>query len=103
MKIIKKIAVIGMLCASIAGTAQNTDQVKKTGPADSYARSSISYLLLDFSNEKYAPLLRNAINTTKMPSKFDNNEIEKKVLAAPYYHTGEFPNIKENTTNIPSR
>lgn len=69
------------------GSAQNTDQVKKKGPADSYARSSMSYLLLDFENEPYADYLRRAINTTSVPSKFDNNNLSKKIIKAPYFHS----------------
>jgi len=69
------------------GTAQNTDQVSKRGPADSYARSSISYLLLDFENEPYADYLRRAITTTSVPSKFDNNNLSKKIMKAPYFHS----------------
>jgi hypothetical protein len=66
---------------------QDPNQVKKKGPANEYARSSISYLLLDFENEKYSQMLSRAINTTTVPSKFDNNELAIKTLKAPYYHT----------------
>jgi len=86
MNSIRNLLLLIFTCANVYGLAQNTDQVKKKGPADEYARSSISYLLLDFENEKYSGLLNRAINTTMVPSKFDNNELSKKTLKAPYYH-----------------
>jgi hypothetical protein len=72
------------MCIYAFSFAQNTDQVKKRGPSDEYSRSSMSYLLLDFENERYASYLRNAINSTRMPSKFDNNNLSKKYIKAPY-------------------
>jgi hypothetical protein len=100
MKLLKKLTIIALMCGYFTSSAQNTDQVKKKGPEDSYARSSISYLLLDFSNEKYSPMLKEAINTTRMPSKFDNNDLKKKVITAPYFHDQVFPNANENAKKI---
>ncbi len=87
MNSIRNLLLVIFAFANVFGNAQNADQVKKRGPADEYARSSISYLLLDFQTEKYSAMLNNAINTTTVPSKFDNNELSKKTLKAPYYHT----------------
>jgi hypothetical protein len=100
MKLIKKFAVIVLLFFYSGAIAQNTDDVKKKGPDDSYARSSVSYLLLDFSNERFAPLLRNAINTTNMPSKFDNNDLKKKILPAPYHRGSILPDLKRNASEV---
>ena len=86
MNSVKNFITILFLCIYTFSIAQNTDQVKKKGPADDYARSSISYLLLDFESDKYASYLTKAINTTSVPSKFDNNNLSKKIIKAPYYH-----------------
>ena len=100
MKMIKIVTLITLFGIYSVGWAQNTDQVKKKGPEDTYARSSISYLLLDFGSEKYSEMLKNAINTTRMPEKFDNNDIRKKVIPAPYYHGEQFPDLKGNARSV---
>ncbi len=64
--------------------SQNTNQVKKRGPADSYSRSSFSYLLVDFENERYAQRLRQELNKAIVPKKFDYNDIPTKHIKAPY-------------------
>ncbi|OQY00534.1 MAG: hypothetical protein B6I20_08605, partial [Bacteroidetes bacterium 4572_117] len=79
--------------------AQNTDQVKKRGPADDYSRSSISYLLLDFASEKYASQIKQGIYNSVVPSKFDNNNLKQKTLRAPYYHT-KTPSLRKNTESV---
>ncbi|RLD66583.1 MAG: hypothetical protein DRI95_06440 [Bacteroidetes bacterium] len=79
--------------------AQDTDQVKKRGPADDYSRSSISYLLLNFEGEKYSEELKRGIYGSIVPSKFDNNDMKQKVLKAPYYHSTT-PNLKRNTEAV---
>lgn len=98
MNQIKSAIVLLLFCSYTIGMAQNTDQVKKRGPADSYARSSISYLLLDFENDIHHDYLTRAIRNTRVPSKFDNNRLPKQYIKAPYYHV---PN--SNNTNINSR
>ncbi len=100
MTTIRNLLLLLIVLSNFSSFAQNTDQVKKKGPADSYARSSISYLLLDFSNEKYASMLKDAINNTTMPSKFDNNDLKKKVIPAPYYHSENIGLIKQNTESV---
>ncbi len=84
MNLFRNTIVLFLMCIYSFSFAQNTDQVKKRGPSDEYSRSSMSYLLLDFENEKYASYLRNAINSTRMPSKFDNNNLSKKYIKAPF-------------------
>jgi hypothetical protein len=84
MNLFRNSIVLLLACINSLSFAQNTNQVNKRGPADEYSRSSMSYLLLDFENERYASYLRNAINTTRMPSKFDNNNLSKKYVSAPY-------------------
>ncbi len=84
----KNLLVLFSLCAMITVKAQNTDNVKKRGPEDSYTRSSLSYLLLDFANDKYADNLRKSIAKAVIPQKFDNNNITTKYINAPYSHGG---------------
>ena len=84
MNLSRNLIILLLLSISSLSFAQNTNQVKKKGPADDYSRSSMSYLLLDFENERYASYLKNAISTTRMPSKFDNNNLSKKYISAPY-------------------
>ena len=86
-----------MFSFNISG--QDTDQVKKRGPADDYSRSSISYLLLNFEGEKYADELKRGIYGSIVPSKFDNNDMKQKVLKAPYYHSTT-PNLKRNRESV---
>jgi hypothetical protein len=100
MKIVRNFALLVLIFFYTNATAQNTDQVKKKGPEDSYARSSISYLLLDFSSEKYAHFLRGAINATNMPSKFDNNDLKKKIISGPYFRNTIMPDLKKNAREV---
>ena len=86
MKSTKLFLLLFLSVIQILSFGQDPNQVKKKGPADEYARSSISYLLLDFENEKDSQMMKRAINTTTVPSKFDNNELANKTLRAPYYH-----------------
>ena len=95
MNFIKSLILSVILISSINTLAQDTDQVNKRGPADSYSRSSISYLLLDFQGEQYVEELKQGIYASIVPSKFDNNDMKQKILKAPYYHTPE-PNIVRN-------
>ncbi len=90
----KKILIILFLCSSFTVYSQNTDNVKKRGPEDSYSRSSLSYLLLDFANERYSDELRKAITKAVVPQKFDNNNITTKYIDAPYS-----PVSQKNTTS----
>ncbi|NJO92518.1 MAG: hypothetical protein HC831_28775 [Chloroflexia bacterium] len=98
MNLIRNTIVLFLMCIYSFSFAQNTDQVKKRGPADEYSRSSMSYLLLDFENEKYASYLKKAINSTMMPSKFDNNNLSKKYIRAPYprQSTGKSEKIRRS-------
>lgn len=89
MKLIGKLIILLCLFAPNILQAQNTNQVKKRGPEYGYSRSSMSYLLLDFTNEKYAHYLRNAIMKVSVPSKFDDNNISTKYINAPYIHSSE--------------
>lgn len=100
MRIFKNLAVLAFIFVYFPGLAQNTDQVKKKGPDDTYARSSISYILLDFPNERFAPMLRDAIRKTSVPSKFDNNDINKKVIQSPYNHGDVFPNTTKYAQSV---
>ena len=101
MKSMRKLSLIAIMAIyGFFAIAQNTDQVKKKGPDDSYARSSVSYLLLDFSNEKYASMLKQAMNNTKMPDKFDNNNLKKKVIPAPYYRSAEYTMDSKNARDV---
>ena len=100
MKLVKKLALIALIGIYGIAYAQNTDQVKKKGPDDTYARSSVSYLLLDFSNEKYSSMLKQAMNNTKLPDKFDNNNLKKKVIPSPYYRSAEFTMDAKNAENV---
>jgi len=84
MKLFKNFLIIILLSFSINSFSQNTDAVKKKGPADSYSRSSFTFVLLDFSNEKYSSMLKNSINEVKVPSKFDENNLADKIISAPY-------------------
>jgi len=88
------------MCVYTFSLAQNTGQVKKRGPADDYSRSSMSYLLLDFENEKYASYLRKAINNTSVPSKFDKNDLSKKYIKAPYSHGPTSASTSNNAKKI---
>ncbi len=99
MSFIKSIILSAFLMFSFNIYAQDTDQVKKRGPADDYSRSSISYLLLNFDNEKYSEELKRGIYGSIVPSKFDNNDMKQKVLKAPYYHSST-PNLKRNTEAV---
>ncbi len=87
MNFIRSIILSVLLVFSFNISGQDTDQVKKRGPADDYSRSSISYLLLNFEGEKYATELKRGIYGSVVPSKFDNNDMKQKVLKAPYYHS----------------
>jgi len=100
MNLIRSFLLVILAFSNLFGLAQNTDQVKKRGPSDEYARSSMSYLLLDFQNEKYSSMLNAAINTTSVPSKFDNNNLSKKTLTAPYYHGPESQSTAKNGEKI---
>ncbi|MFN8258758.1 MAG: hypothetical protein U0W24_23925 [Bacteroidales bacterium] len=82
----KNLFLILLVFSQLTSFSQNADQVKKRGPANEYARSSISYLLLDFENEPYTQMLIKSMNATSLPSKFDNNELSKKTMKAPYPH-----------------
>jgi len=95
MKHLKIFFVILIAHISTLGFAQNTDQVKKRGVADEYSRNSISYVLLDFQDNRYSYYLKKAIYKVSVPSKFDYNDIKEKVYKAPYFHV-ETPNIKDN-------
>lgn len=95
MNFIKSLFLSAILLFALNASAQDTDQVKKRGPADSYSRSSISYLLLDFQGEKYSGELKQGIYGSVVPSKFDNNDLKEKILKAPYYHMPN-PNLSRN-------
>ncbi|MEN8120309.1 MAG: hypothetical protein ABFS35_08180 [Bacteroidota bacterium] len=95
----RSIILLTLLIFSFNMSGQDTDEVKKRGPADDYSRSSISYLLLDFEGEKYADELKRGIYGSVVPSKFDNNDMKQKVLKAPYYHSTT-SNIKRNTESV---
>ncbi len=84
MKLIKNYLLIILILFSINGISQNTDVAKKKGPADSYSRSSFTFVLLDFSAEKYSSMLKNSINKAKTPSKFDQNSLSEKIIPSPY-------------------
>jgi len=99
MNSIKIIMLSAVLMFSYNILAQDTDQVKKRGPADDYSRSSISYLLLDFEGEKYSDNIKKGIYGSIVPSKFDNNDMKQKVLKAPYYHS-KTPNLRRNIESV---
>ncbi len=65
--------------------AQNTLQTSKIDDDDSYSRSSLSFLLLDF-NDKYAQYLKQNINRIQAPAKFDYNDIATKYIPANCVH-----------------
>ena len=100
MNLIRNSIILLFMCVYAIGSAQNTNQVKKRGPADEYSRSSMSYLLLDFENEKYASYLRTAINNTSVPSKFDKNDLSKKYIKAPYSHGPTSASTSSNAKKI---
>ncbi len=99
MNFIKSIVLSTLLMFSFNITGQDTDQLKKKGPADDYSRSSISYLLLNFEGEKYSTELKRGIYGSVVPSKFDNNDMKQKVLKAPYYHSSN-PNTRRNIESV---
>lgn len=99
MHYLKHIIFVAFIFSSFLIFGQNTDQVKKRGPADEYSRNSISYVLLEFSNNRFNDYLKKAIYQVNVPSKFDYNDIKEKVYKAPYYHT-ETPNFKKNAEAV---
>ncbi len=82
----RKVVIFLILCFGVSMQAQNTDRVKKRGPADSYSRSSMSYLLLDFPDERFSNYLHSAMESLRVPQKFDENDIPRKSINAPYQH-----------------
>ncbi len=99
MKHLKYFIIIVFLFIGFLGLAQNTEQVKKRGPADEYSRNSVSYVLLDFQDNRFSDYLKKAIYQAGVPSKFDYNDIKNKVYKAPYFHV-ENPNFKKNAEAV---
>ncbi|MBN1252439.1 MAG: hypothetical protein JXR51_11760 [Bacteroidales bacterium] len=98
MKLTKCFILFILLSISFNLYSQNTDIVKKNGHEESYSRSSFSYILLDFSNENYSDMLRNAINNAQVPSKFDHNNLNEKIINSPYQHTSVISYGNKNNT-----
>ncbi len=99
MNHLKHIIFITFLFLNFSTYGQNTDQVKKRGPADEYSRNSVSYVLLEFPDNRFNDYLKKAVYKAGVPSKFDYNDIKEKVYRAPYYHT-EQPNLKKNAEAV---
>jgi hypothetical protein len=83
MNLTRNLVIVLFTFIKVIVYSQNTDQEKKNKPADDYARSSISFMLLDFQNTKYSEMIKKASNGITFPAKFDSNQLNKTSLTFP--------------------
>lgn len=53
--------------------------------AQDYDRSGLTYLLIDFSSDRFSDYLRKASQEIIVPAKFDDNRLDISYISAPYY------------------
>jgi len=83
--------------------AQTDDAAKITKLEENYDRSGLTYLLLNFNNDRYADYLRNASAKIVVPSKFDNNILSETYISGSYYrdeHSQGVSNLSDTKSKI---
>jgi hypothetical protein len=82
--------------------AQN-ETVKSDKVSETYDRSGLTYLFLDFKSDRFSSYLRDAASRIEIPIKFDNNLLSFSAIDAPYFrdeHSGGDLNLQSNKYKI---
>lgn len=67
------------------GQSDDAKKVDESKVAESYDRSGMTPILLDFTNDRFADYIRNSAQRISIPIKFDDNSLGVKSISAPYY------------------
>lgn len=84
-KILVSLIFVLLLTSFVQGQTDNIKKVDESQVAESYDRSGLTILLLDFESDKYANYIRNSVDKVNIPIKFDDNSLSIKTISSPYY------------------